>query len=685
MAPSLTELAPRLPGRGLLVAVDREPGQHLAARLLAAARCADGGPVVFVQERGAGLAGGFARSMFLEAGGTPVAVVGVPFDDGRSAAWVGAEAASASGFVEVEYDEAGCRLGPALRALEPGAAGRVPLGPTDVVLVSGGGRGIAAECALALAGATGCALALLGRSDPAADPELRASLARFSAAGVRFHYARADVTDAAAVAAAVARVRDELGPITGLVHAAGTNAPASLRDLDEAAVAAALAPKLRGLESLLAAVEPGRLRLLAGFGSVIARSGLDGEAHYALANEWLRRRIERFAAEHPECRCRCLEWSVWSGTGMGERLGAVDRLRALGVEPIDPEAGCRALLDALGREEAPVGLVVSSRLDGIPTLRFAEAELPLLRFVERPEAHYPGVELVVDAELDLLADPYLEEHALGGESLLPAVVGLEAMCQVASSLAGAGAPAVLFRQVRFERPVVVPRRGARRLRVAATRTSAEEVAVAIRSDATGLREDHFRAVCRPVAPVLPGPVVPEPAGASGVELDPARDLYGSLLFQTGRFRRLRRYRALAARSCAAELGGPAGGPWFARHLPVGLLLGDPGVRDAAVHALQACVPHLVVLPVAVEEIWIGRCRDAAGCLEMRAVERAAVGRSFIWDLELRDGTGAVVEWWRGLRLEAVEERTPDPSWPAPLLAVCAERGVLDAGARRALV
>jgi enediyne polyketide synthase len=415
---------------------------------------------------------------------------------------------------------------------------------------------------------------------------------------------------------------------------------------------------------------------------VIARSGLDGEAHYALANEWMRRRIERFAAEHPGCRCRCLEWSVWSGTGMGERLGAVERLRGLGVEPIDPEAGCRALLDALGREEAPVCLVVSGRLDGIPTLRFAGADLPLLRFVERPEAHYPGVELVVDAEVGLLTDPYLEEHALGGEPLLPAVVGLEAMAQVAGTLAGAEAPAVLFRQVRFERPVVVPRRGERRLRIAATRTSAEEVAVAIRSDATALREDHFRAVFRPAAPLLPGPVVPEPDRTAVVELDPARDLYGSLLFHGGRFRRLRRYRSLAARSCAAELSGPAGGPWFARHLPAGLLLGDPGVRDAAVHALQACVPHLVVLPVAVEEIWIRRRRDGAGCPEVRAVERAAVGRSFIWDLEIRDPAGAVVEWWRGLRLEAVDERAPGPAWPPALLAVCAERGVLDAGERR---
>jgi len=53
-----------------------------------------------------------------------------------------------------------------------------------------------------------------------------------------------------------------------------------------------LSVKVQGARHLLAAIDPEKLRLFIGFGSVIARSGLPGEADYALANEWLTRLIE---------------------------------------------------------------------------------------------------------------------------------------------------------------------------------------------------------------------------------------------------------------------------------------------------------------------------------------------------------------------------------------------------------
>ncbi|MEK8107780.1 hypothetical protein NKG94_27125 [Micromonospora sp. M12] len=52
-----------------------------------------------------------------------------------------------------------------------------------MLLVTGGGKGITAECALAMATDSGASLALLGRSDPAADTELAANLARIAETG----------------------------------------------------------------------------------------------------------------------------------------------------------------------------------------------------------------------------------------------------------------------------------------------------------------------------------------------------------------------------------------------------------------------------------------------------------------------------------------------------------------------
>jgi len=110
------------------------------------------------------------------------------------------------------------------------------------------------------------------------------SLARIAAAGVRCAYVRADVTDARAVQGAVAEAEHRLGPVTALLHGAGSNTPQLISALDEEAIQRTLAPKTQGLRNVLAALDTNRLRLLVTFGSIIARAGLRGEADYALAN-----------------------------------------------------------------------------------------------------------------------------------------------------------------------------------------------------------------------------------------------------------------------------------------------------------------------------------------------------------------------------------------------------------------
>ena len=237
------------------------------------------------------------------------------------------------------------------------------VGPDDVLLVTGGGKGIAAECALAFARETGVKLALIGRSNPKLDPELANNFARFAAAGVRSAYARADVTDAEAVRAAVADIEQNLGPVTAILHGAGVNTPQLIGALDEAAFRRTVLPKISGAQNVLAAVNAEKLRLFATFGSIIARTGLPGEADYAAANEWLSALTREFQTRHPRCRCLALEWSVWSGAGMGERLGRIESLLQQGITPITVDEGVRAfceLLPEAGRRRLPSSFRVVS-------------------------------------------------------------------------------------------------------------------------------------------------------------------------------------------------------------------------------------------------------------------------------------------------------------------------------------
>jgi enediyne polyketide synthase len=656
-----------VPGEGVIVCLPAgEPDERHLALLLEGVRASVASSLVVVQRDCGGAA--FARALSFERPQSAVLVVNVPAGDPRIPEWVAAEAGAAlpGRYTEAHYGADGTRREPVLAAHALPREGTLPLGSSDVLLVTGGGKGIAAEAALALARESGIRLVLLGRSRPEHDSVLAGNLERMAAQGAVAVYHAVDVADPAAVAAAVRAAEAALGPVTAVLHGAGVNVPRRTADLDEAAVRETLRPKVEGLRSVLAALDPARLRLLVAFSSIIARTGLDGEAHYALANEWMGREVEAFAAEHPGCRTLCLEWSVWSGVGMGERLGTLEVLARRGISPIPLDRGLGVLRALVSAPPPAVCMVVAGRFGPPPTLHLEDAELPLYRFLEHPRVHYPGVELVVEATLSLDSDPYLDDHLLGGERVFPAVMGLEAMAQAAMAVAG-WVERPLLEEVAFTRPVVVPASGGRVIRIAALVRTPGEVEVVLRSAETGFGVDHFRARCRPGAAAVPPPLA-DGAGESRftAPLESAAGLYGDLLFQGERFRRLSAYRRIGARECEAELNPDGKTRWFGPYSPAERVLGDPGARDAAIHVIQPCIPHLRLLPVGVDRLVVVGGTDTDRRV-VRAVEREAGTESFVYDVRVTDTEGRLLEWWEGLRLRRVDDIHPGAGWPLPLL------------------
>ncbi|WP_439658227.1 type I polyketide synthase [Lentzea sp. HUAS TT2] len=652
----------------VVVGLDPRRRPRDAEHLLAAVRdaCADPGVTRLVVVHHGGGAGGIARSAVFERPDLVVRVIDVPVDAGTELIEDAlAEAESGDGFAEARLRWGGIhrpgpvREVPVLTAIDPVPdTGGAVLDGEDVLLVTGGGKGIGAEAALALASRGQARVALLGRSAPD-DPDVKATMARFDVLGLKARYLSADVTDHAEVAAAVEQVRQDLGEPTAVLHAAGVNTPALLRDLDDEAVRRAVAPKVTGLAAVLDAVEPDRLKLLVGFGSVIGEIGMRGEAHYALANDWLRLAVEEARYRLPHCRCRTIEWSVWASGGMGDRLGVLDSLVRRGVTPVSTEDALALLTHVVDDGRLPATVVASGRFGLPPTVRFAGTALPPLRFLEKTVLHYPGTELVVDAELSTATDPYLLDHALAGTPLLPAVTGLEAMAQVAHALTGEQVTG--FADLRLTRPVTVPEQG-RTIRLAAVVTAAG-VEVALRCGDV----DHFRVRC------LVG-ASGEPSPESYVDAEPRTepDLYERQLFHGRRFQRVRGYRELQARRSVADIEVDAKAAWFSAFLPPRLVLGDFGARDAFIHAAQACVPHRRVLPVAVEHIEFTGHRTGAVVTAV-GIETACGPDELTYDLTVHNAAGEVTERWRGLRLRMVEPLPPPGSWAPALAAAYAQR------------
>src|SRR5690606_2404925 len=191
---------------------------------------------------------------------------------------------------------------------------------------------------------------------------------------------------------------------------------------------------------------------------------------------------------HPGCRAVCMEWSVWSEVGMGERLSVVDRLAEQGITPIPAADGVETMRRLLADPDTPGVEVISGRTEGVHTVRRDLPELPLLRFLGAPLIRYHGVELVGEGELNAETEPYLADHFLDGNLLFPAVFGMEAMAQAAHAVTGRPETPVI-EDAEFLRPIIVPPVGSTRLRIAATVTGQDTLAVTIRSQDTGFAVD----------------------------------------------------------------------------------------------------------------------------------------------------------------------------------------------------
>ena len=579
----------------------------------------------------------------------------LPPSQALSALWAELGAAE-SGAAGVDAD--GVRAIPTLRRVDGADAVGAGALPTDgVALVTGGGKGITAECALALGGLTGLPMVLVG-SAPAGD-EVRATLTRMAAAGLTATYRRCDVADADAVRALVASVRAEIGPITAVLHGAGLNRPRPTLTVDRASARAEIAPKLDGAAHLMSALEDAPPALFVALTSVIGVLGMAGNAWYAFANEGLDLSLRRFAARHPGTRALSMAYSVWDEVGMGVKLGSVDALARRGISAIPVEEGVARLRRWLSRQAPDTQVVTTGRMGALTS-----APPPLTgRFLGEVQTRTPGVEHVTRLHLHPDLDRYVRHHDFRGSLLFPTVMGLEAMGQAAlAALGRAGFGDLVIEDVRLERPIVVhPTRG-EPIEVRAWVLDREDgaaplkVMASIHTASSGFGPAHFEATFVLDSPM---PEAPPPEVGAPLDLIPAEDLYGGMLFQGPDFQRLCRVFALDAQSVVFEtearattLAAPEG---FSDTSRAPLVVGDPYHRDTLLQAAQLVVTPEIALPVGIKRIELGRPGARAsgpGLATCRFLGRE--GDTLRMDVAAWDAEGRLVERLSGYTLRVLE-------------------------------
>jgi len=484
--------------------------------------------------------------------------------------------------------------------------------------------------------------------------ELAGNLARLAAAGIRSCYVQCDVTDQPAVGAAVSRIERELGPVTGILHGAGVSNLRLLRDADARTSAHAVRVKARGLYNVLAALPPARLKAVHVISSVLGTTGMPGQTDYTFANAWLNGALRSLETSHPHLHCLALGYSVWSETGLGKKLGAVAALTSLGITPIGTREGVDAYLRLLEAPRAGSTCLIAGRMT--PQLEeylFGRPETPHGRFLERVLRWIPGGEVVANAVLSHEEDRYLPEHVFRGTTLFPGVMALEAMVEAAQTCVGSTlVPAV--RSVRFMRPLIVPpdqRVVLRVMAVAAPPVAGRtKVKVAVRSDADGFRENHFRADCwfGPPAPeeaVVAPLVVPQRLALEPESFSPWP------LFQGKFFRRIASIRRLeVAREAITEVAVPEGERCFRDELLPPLSTVSAAARDSFLQSGALILPP-GYLPVEIAEVRFHAPLPAGKSVFCRVTGEEAPGGTFSADIAVFSEEGQLLETMRGVRLE----------------------------------
>jgi NAD(P)-dependent dehydrogenase (short-subunit alcohol dehydrogenase family) len=325
------------------------------------------------------------------------------------------------------------------------------INPEDVVIMTGGGRGVTAAAAVALSEAYRPILVLLGRSpEPKAEPawltalgeeaqikrsiiehaegklhprdieeryraiisgrEIRATLDQIAVSGGRAIYRSVDIRDGRAVRAILDDIRRDHGPVRGIIHGAGILADRLITDKSREQFALVYSTKVEGLRSLLSATRDDDLRFLAIFSSITGRFGRAGQVDYAVANEALNKLVQAEARIRPGCRAVSINWGPWNGGMVTPALKKVFASEGIGL--IGLKEGGEFLLREIAATDAPVEIVaMAGATDSVKTVASPA----------RPHS------LVETFSLTLTVDdyPFLRSHVLDGKAVLPMAVIVE--------------------------------------------------------------------------------------------------------------------------------------------------------------------------------------------------------------------------------------------------------------------
>ena len=350
------------------------------------------------------------------------------------------------GAVEMGLDEDSCNI-PTLENKEI-QEGAIDLGPEDVVVITGGAKGVTAECAVQLARACSPTIILVGRSvEPFIEPEwiqgftdpsdmkkqilfhgfpdqkptpqeiekryqgflsnreIQTNMDRIKAFGSRVKYFPADIQDPGAIDTIFARVRKEFTQISAIIHGAGVLEDKLIADKRLDQFNRVFDTKVEGLDVLVKSSGSDPLKYFVLFSSIAARTGNMGQCDYAMANEVLNKTAQRLAMAKPDCQILSMNWGPWAGGMVNDGLKREFSRKGIDLIPLDQ--GALQLLKEMGNpDKKPIEIVIGAQSSNTPSKE-------------------PVLKTVLNQSFGIDASPIIESHKIAREPVVPFAVLIE--------------------------------------------------------------------------------------------------------------------------------------------------------------------------------------------------------------------------------------------------------------------
>jgi len=551
----------------------------------------------------------------------------------------------------------------------------------DVIVVTGGAKGITAECAFEFAQKTGVKMALVGSSRLTdSNREVTKTLKKYDDAGLTAEYFQCDITDFSAVSSMTGFINRNFGEITGVIHGAGLNVPRKAETVTTEEVFKEISPKIFGAENLDKALKNNSLKLFAGLTSIIGISGMQGNAWYGFSNEVLDALLGKVDNRRKDTAVVSMAFSIWDEVGMGERLGTKDYLENIGIKSIPVKEGVKRFLKLIEFDPGERQVIIAAKMSGLDTWKTKEIKLKKdLRFLDKISFYYPDVEVVSRVQLDIEKDDYVKDHVWRGTYLFPAVFGLEAMAQAVSAVSGKqNFSRLRIENIIIDRPIVVDPESGVEIEVTAEvlerarKQAGTRIKTGITTSQSNFSENHFSAEFileaegeaekeKIVVPEMP------------LDISPVKDLYGQLLFQGMRFQQLDKVYKLNSREIIFSRTGKTGKTerTSADHR---FLLGNPFSRDALFQSLQLTIPKDICLPIGIDKIELTLCPDAherdrdfqskfeeKEIIICRTILEEKIDQTYRGSVSVVDEKGEVKEKIEGYLLKILEHHDENPT------------------------